>query len=107
LPFHQLVSLSFPPLVLDIGYRARQVSFRRKQIGDWLASEQEQLKEELDLRRSKGEFVDPNFFASCVADLEAEACRQEKEDLATHGMLMQSSEGVDPHIAPLRCALAV
>jgi fatty acid synthase subunit alpha len=107
LPFYQLVSLSSPPSVLDIGYHACQVSFHRKQIGDWLAFKQEQLKEELDLRRSKGEFVDPNFFASCVADLKAEACCQEKEDLATHGMLMQSSEGADPRIAPLRCALAV
>ncbi|KAH9966202.1 hypothetical protein BGW80DRAFT_1343438 [Lactifluus volemus] len=33
-----------PSPVLDIGYCARQISFRRKQIGDWLAFEQEQLK---------------------------------------------------------------
>jgi len=95
------------PPVLDVGYRARQVSFRRRQIGDWLAFEQEQLKADLDLRRNKGEIVDPDFFASRVADLEAEAYRQEKEVLATYGMLMQSSEGADPRIAPLRRALAV
>ena len=65
-------------LVLDIGYRARQVSFRRKQIEDWLAFEQEQLKEDLDLCRSKGEIVDPDFFVSRIADLEAKAYRQEK-----------------------------
>ena len=95
------------PPVLDVGYRARQVSFRRKQIGDWLAFEQEQLKEDLDLRRSKGKFVDPDFFASPVADLEVEACRQEKDVVATYGTLMQSSEGADPCIAPLRRALTV
>jgi len=72
-----------------------------------LLSGKGKLKEELDPRRSKGEFVDPDFVASRIADLEAEAYRQEKEVLATYGMLMQSSEGADPHIAPLRRALAV
>jgi len=38
-----------------------------------------------------------------VAAIEQEAARQEKEALATYGML----EGSDPHIAPLRRALAV
>ena len=49
--------------------------------------------------------MDPNLFASRVADLEAEAFRQEKEVLATYGMLMQSSEGADPckHCSPLLC----
>ena len=49
--------------------------------------------------------MDPNLFASRVADLEAEAFRQEKEVLATYGMLMQSSEGSDPckHCSPLLC----
>jgi fatty acid synthase subunit alpha, fungi type len=51
--------------------------------------------------------VDPDYFASRVADLEAEACRREKEVLATYYMLMQSSEGADSRIAPLRRALAV
>jgi fatty acid synthase subunit alpha, fungi type len=101
------VQSKHPPPVLDIGYRARQVSFRRRQIGDWLAFEQEQLKEELEVRRSKGEVVDSDFFASRVADLETEAYHQEKDVLATYGMLMQSSEGADPRIAPLRRALAV
>jgi hypothetical protein len=101
------VQSKYPPPVLDIGYRARQVSFRRRQIADWLTFEQEQLKEELEVRKSKGEVVDPELFASRVADLEAEAYRQEKDVLATYGMLMQSSEGADPRIAPLRCALAV
>ena len=40
---------------------------------------------------------------SRVADIEAEAARQEKDALAMYGML----EGSDPRIAPLRRALAV
>ena len=64
------------------------------------------MKEDLDLCRSKGELWIP-IFASRVADLEAEAYRQEKEVLATYGMFMQSSEGADPRIAPLRRALTV
>jgi fatty acid synthase subunit beta len=51
--------------------------------------------------------VDSDFFMTRVADLNVEACRQEKEVPATYGMLMQSSEGADPHIAPLRDELAV
>lgn len=35
--------------------------------------------------------MDPDFLASLVADIEAEACRQEKV-LATYGKAMQSSE---------------
>jgi fatty acid synthase subunit alpha, fungi type len=49
----------------------------------------------------------PISFASRVADLEAEAYRQEKDVLATYGMLMQNSEGADPRITPLCRALAV
>jgi len=101
------VQSKHPPPILDIDYRARQISFRRKQIGEWLSFEQEQLKDELELRKSKGDVVDTDFFASRVADLEAEAYRQEKDVLATYGMLMQNSEGADPRIAPLRRALAV
>ncbi|KAF8271214.1 fatty acid synthase [Lactarius quietus] len=101
------VQSKHPSPILDIGYRSRQISFRRRQIGDWLAFEQEQLKEEVEVRKSKGEAVEPDFFASRIADLEAEAYRQEKDVLATYGMLMQSSEGADPRIAPLRRALAV
>lgn len=101
------VQSKHPSPLLDINYRARQISFRRKQIGEWLTFEQHQLKEEVELRKSKGEAVDDNFFASRTADLEAEASRQEKDVLATYGMLMQNSEGADPRIAPLRRALAV
>jgi hypothetical protein len=46
---------------------------------------------------------DEGYLTSRVASLEAEAARQEKDALAVYGML----EGQDPHIAPLRRALAV
>jgi fatty acid synthase subunit alpha, fungi type len=67
------------------------------------------LKEEVEPRKSNGEAMDANFFASRVADLEAEASRQEKDVFATYVMLMRDSEGADPRIAPLRLrrALAV
>lgn len=44
-----------------------------------------------------------DYVPSRVADIEAEAARQEKDALAMYGML----EGFDPRIAPLRRALAV
>jgi fatty acid synthase subunit alpha, fungi type len=88
---------------LDLTYRARQIAFRRKQISEWLSHEQSQLKEEIDFRKSEGESPDEEYFASRLADLELEAAQQEKEALATYGML----EGYDPRVAPIRRALAV
>ncbi|KAI0067274.1 fatty acid synthase [Artomyces pyxidatus] len=92
-----------PLPILDLSYRARQIAFRRKQISEWLAHEQTQLKEELECRQSQGDVPDQEFFATRVADLEAEAARQEKDTLATYGML----QGTDPRVAPIRRALAV
>lgn len=97
------VSTKHPLPILDINYRARQLVFRRKQISEWLSHEQTQLKEELEYRQSQGDVADEEYFAIRIADLEAEARRQEKEALATYGML----EGADPRVAPLRRALAV
>lgn len=88
------VSLKEPSLLLDIKYRARQLAFRRKQISQWLENEHELLKEE------KG---DDEWFKARVNFIDEEASRQEKEALATFGML----EGSHPNIAPLRRALAV
>lgn len=47
--------------------------------------------------------MDDEYLSSRIADIEKEAARQEKESLATYGML----EGTDPRISPLRRALAV
>ena len=89
--------------ILDVGYRSRQLAFRRKQIAQWLDSERQQLQDELEFRKKGGDTVDPDYVASRVADIEREAARQEKDAIATYGML----EGTDPRIAPLRRALAV
>lgn len=97
------VSTKHPLPILDINYRARQLTFRRKQISEWLSHEQAQLKEELEYRQSQGDAADEEYFASRISDLENEARHQEKEALATYGML----ENADPRIAPLRRALAV
>lgn len=91
-----------PLPILDINYRSRQVDFRRKQISDWMNLENDQIREELQAANAQGE-VDEEYFATRLADIEREGARQEKEAMATYGML----EGSDPRIAPLRRALAV
>lgn len=91
-----------PLPILDIKYRSRQLAFRRKQISDWMNVENDQIQEDLRVAKTQGE-VDEEYFATRMADVEREGCRQEKEALATYGML----EGSDPRIAPLRRALAV
>ncbi|CAL1716945.1 unnamed protein product [Somion occarium] len=97
------VKSEHPLPILDLQYRSRQLSFRRKQISQWLTNEQDLLRDELEFRKSQGEKLNDNYFASRVADIEAEAARQEKDALATYGML----QGTDPRVAPLRRALAV
>ncbi|RSH78623.1 3-oxoacyl-[acyl-carrier-protein] synthase [Apiotrichum porosum] len=86
--------------ILDIKYRARQLKFRRNQIAQWMENEIDLLKDELV---ALGRADDEAFFNQRVAFIETEAQRQEKDALATFGML----EGSDPNIAPLRRALAV
>ena len=51
----------------------------------------------------QGEEITNDYVPSRVADIEAEAARQEKDALAMYVIL----EGSDPRIAPLRCALPV
>ncbi|GBE87869.1 fatty acid synthase [Sparassis crispa] len=92
-----------PLPMLDLVYRSRQLAFRRSQISEWLANEQQQLQEDIEFRKSRNEVVDEEYLASRVADVEKEAARQEKDALATYGML----EGADARVAPLRRALAV
>jgi len=96
-------SEAIPPPSLDLGYRARQLAFRRKQISQWIANEHEMLREEIALSESQGKKVDQAYIASREADIELEARRQEKSAQATIGML----EGADSRVAPLRRALAV
>ena len=89
--------------ILNVAYRARQLAFRRKQISQWLSNEHEQLREEVEFRKSQGEEVDDEYIATRVAQIEQEAARQEKDAQAIYGMLV----GSDPSISPLRRALAV
>ena len=86
-----------------MAYRSRQLAFRRNQISQWLLHEHDQLQEEIKCRKAQGEAVDEDYISSRIANIETEAGHQEKHALAMYGML----EGSDPHIAPLRRALAV
>ncbi|KAG2076495.1 hypothetical protein BDR04DRAFT_694370 [Suillus decipiens] len=93
----------YPLPSLSLDYRSRQIAFRRKQISEWLDYELSQLREEMDTLEADGRDVDKEYFSSRVADIEKEARGQEKEVLATYGML----EGTDARVAPMRRALAV
>ncbi|KZW02887.1 fatty acid synthase [Exidia glandulosa HHB12029] len=92
-----------PSMMMDLGYRARQLAFRRRQISQWMENERTLLQEEVELRKQHNTPVGDDFVSARVAAIEQEALRQEKDALATYGML----EGSDPSIAPLRRALAV
>ncbi len=87
--------------ILDLSYRSRQIAFRRKQISQWLSNEHEMLKEEMKLRANAES--EETHLQERMTLIEQEATRQEKDAMATFGML----EGTDPRIAPLRRALAV
>ncbi|KAL5526485.1 FAS2 [Sanghuangporus sanghuang] len=89
--------------ILDVGYRSRQLAFRRKQISQWLSNEHDLLRDEVEFRKSQGERVDEEYVSARVAQIEQDAARQEKDAMAVYGML----SGSDPHISPLRRALAV
>ncbi|KAK7463431.1 fatty acid synthase alpha subunit Lsd1 [Stygiomarasmius scandens] len=92
-----------PLPILDLAYRSRQLAFRRTQISQWLEHEHAQLRDEIEARKQSGEQVDDDYFSSRVSSIEEEAVRQEKHAVAMYGML----EGNDPHVSPLRRALAV
>lgn len=81
-----------PNTLLEIEYRSRQLAFRRKQISEW-------MEHELSLVRGQSK----ECIAGRLVAIEQEAIAQEKQAMATYGML----EGSDPTIAPLRRALAV
>ncbi|KAG6910835.1 hypothetical protein DXG01_007150 [Tephrocybe rancida] len=97
------VASKHPLPILDVAYRSRQLAFRRTQISQWLTHEHAQLQEELAFRKTQGESIEADYFASRVANIEKEAGQQEKDALAMYGML----EGSDPRVAPLRRALAI
>lgn len=86
--------------ILDVAYHSRQLAFRRKQISQWIENKHELLKFKADAQPAETKEA---FLKERVAFIEAEAVHQDKDALATFGML----EGSDPRIAPLRHALAV
>jgi len=97
------VPSKYPPPILDVTYRSRQLAFRRSQISQWLDHEHSELRSEIAFRKEQGERVDDDYVASRITNFEKEASRQEKDALATYGML----KGFDPSISPMRRALAV
>ena len=86
--------------LLDIKYRARQLAFRRRQISQWLENEIELLRLESAGRKTA---ESDEWLQQRISFIEDEARRQEKDALATFGML----QGSTPNVAPLRRALAV
>jgi fatty acid synthase subunit alpha len=76
------------------------LKFRRRQIAQWLENERELLK--LEVESVPAENKD-DFLRGCIALIESESVRQEKDSLATFGMLA----GQDDRIAPIQRALAV
>jgi fatty acid synthase subunit alpha, fungi type len=88
------VPAKYPLPILDIAYRSRQLNFRRNQISQWLTHEQSQLREEIKFREWQGEPANDEYFNSRVVDIEKETGCQEKNALATYGML----EDVDARI---------
>ncbi|CAH7689739.1 fatty acid synthase subunit beta [Phakopsora pachyrhizi] len=92
-----------PAPILDIDYRKRQLSFRRGQISQWLDNEVELLKQMTSKLDKEGTPMPPEEIAERYANIEKEAKRQEKDALATYGML----SGEDPSVAPLKRGLAV
>jgi 3-oxoacyl-(acyl-carrier-protein) synthase len=76
------------------------LKFRRRQIAQWLENERELLK--LEVESVPVENKD-DFLRERIALIESESVRQEKDSLATFGMLA----GQDDRIAPIRRALAV
>lgn len=92
-----------PIPTLDVNYRARQLNFRRKQISEWLDNELELLSDELSALEKSGVKIDEATIKERTSFIEEEADRQEKQAIASFGML----EGTDARIAPLRRALAV
>ncbi|KAJ3255887.1 3-oxoacyl-[acyl-carrier-protein] synthase [Boothiomyces macroporosus] len=86
---------------LDLSYRQRQLAYRRKQIGEWLAHEH-QLVEDMAKTLPDKTMVD-EFIRSRTEQLKREAERQEAEAMDTWGAGFYKN---DTSIAPLRGALA-
>lgn len=86
--------------ILNVAYRSRQLAFCRKQISQWIENEHDLPQFEVE---AQAEDKKEAFIQERVAFIEAEAVRQDKDAMATFGML----EGSNPRVAPPRRALAI
>lgn len=97
-----LLSSAQPWIMLDLGYRARQPAFRRRWTSQWMENERVLLQDEVELRKQHETSIGDDFVAASVAAMEQEALRQEKDALATYGVLERS----DPSVA-VSCACCI
>uniref|UniRef100_L2FF05 Fatty acid synthase subunit alpha n=1 Tax=Colletotrichum fructicola (strain Nara gc5) TaxID=1213859 RepID=L2FF05_COLFN len=94
----------FPSPLLDINYRRRQITLRKKQIKQWQESELEYLYDEVEAMKAQGsEFNEKEYAHNRAEHIKKEADRQEKEVLRSLGNNFWKN---NPEIAPLRGALA-
>ncbi|KAJ1679345.1 fatty acid synthase alpha subunit Lsd1 [Spiromyces aspiralis] len=97
----------FPSPLLDINYRRRQLEQRRHAINQWVESEYEMLRAEVDSLKQTGSFEsdeqEHEFIRERTEFIQKEATRQEKD---AQDMWANEFWHRDPRIAPLRGALA-
>lgn len=86
---------------LDLAYRQKKLAFRRKQIGQWLEHEHQELEAASLLIKDKSKIKD--FLSTGMESLMKETKRQESECLDTWGTGFYKN---DPQISPLRGSLA-
>ncbi|KAF9580624.1 3-oxoacyl-[acyl-carrier-protein] synthase, partial [Lunasporangiospora selenospora] len=94
-----------PSRLLDIKYRRRQIDQRRVQIKQWVESEYEELRHELEELKANNALTvtEDEYLASETQRIQKESKRQlrEAQNLWGNDFFKQ-----DPQIAPLRGALA-
>ncbi|KAH6867587.1 hypothetical protein B0T10DRAFT_502320 [Thelonectria olida] len=98
----ETISSKFPNPLLDIHYRRRQITQRKKQIQKWKEAELEFLYDEMEGTKLQG-VPDSGYFQDRARHIEKEATRQEEELLQGMGNHFWRE---DPSIAPIRGALA-
>lgn len=95
----------YPSPMLNIAYRARQLSKRREQIVQWTENEYIYLQDEITAAQQNDPELDvQSYMAERINQTKQEALRQEKEAQNMYGNEFYKN---DPTIAPLRGALAV
>ncbi|KAH7177055.1 thiolase-like protein [Dactylonectria macrodidyma] len=95
-------SNKFPNPLLDIRYRRRQITQRKKEIQKWKASELKVLYHEMEATKTQG-VPGSDYFQDRARHIEKEAAREEEELLQSMGNHFWRE---DPSIAPIRGALA-